>query len=138
MSSGLTRPWISFELTAIADGSDAPGDCKVFATVERAGLDHGFDLVEPRLVGLAFRGQLFGPVILVHVCEFVVAGPEAFDLGLLFVRRLSGLRTHPPETCCGVPVHIETRLGPFPARHQFVRRRLELVHGERVQQIGIV
>ena len=63
---------------------------------------------------------------------------KAFDLGLLFVRRLSGLRTHPPETSYGVPVHIETRLGPFPARLQLVRRRLELVHGEFVQQVGII
>ena len=73
-----------------------------------------------------------------HVGEFVVAGPQAFDLGLLLVRRLGRLRTHPPEGGGCAPVHLEPRLGPFPARLQFPRRGLEAVHGELVQQIGIV
>ena len=73
-----------------------------------------------------------------HVGEFVVAGPQAFDLGLLFVRRLGRLRAYPPEARGGAPIHVEPRLGPFPARLQFPRRGLEAVHGELVQQIGIV
>ena len=63
---------------------------------------------------------------------------QAFDLGLLPVRRLGRLRAHPPEARGGAPVHVEPRLGPFPARLQFPRRRLETVHGELVQEIGIV
>ena len=126
-----------FEFAVVADGGDAPGDGDILATVDRAGLDRGFDLVQPRLVGIGFFDQLFGPVLVVHVGEFVVAGPQAFDLGLLLVRRLGRLRTHPPEGGCGAPVHVEPGLGPFPARLQFPRRGLEAVHGELVQQIGI-
>ena len=48
------------------------------------------------------------------------------------------MRTHPPEGGGGAPVHVEPRLGPFPARLQFPRRDLEAVHGELVQEIGIV
>ena len=89
-------------------------------------------------MALGFLDQLFGPAVVVHVGEFVVAGPQAFDLGLLSVRRLGRLRAYPPESGGGAPVHVEPRLGPFPARLQFPRRRLEVVHGELVQQIGIV
>ena len=46
--------------------------------------------------------------------------------------------THPPEGGGGAPVHVEPRLGPFPARLQFPRRDLEAVNGELVQEIGIV
>ena len=120
-----------FELAVVADGGDAPGDGDILAPVDRAGLD----LVEGRLAGI---DQLFGPVLVVHVGEFVVAGPQAFDLGLLLVRRLGRLRTHPPEARGGAPVHVEPCLGPFPACLQFPRRRLEAVQGELVQQIGIV
>ena len=38
-----------FELAVVADGGDAPGDSDILAPVDRAGLDHGFDLVEPGL-----------------------------------------------------------------------------------------
>ena len=86
-----------FEFAVVADGGDAPGDGDILAPVDRAGLDRGFDLVEPRLVGIGFLDQFFGPAVVVHVGEFVVAGPQAFDLGLLPVRRLGRLRTHPPE-----------------------------------------
>ena len=48
------------------------------------------------------------------------------------------MRTHPPEGGGGAPVHVEPRLGPFPARLQFPRRDQKAVHGELVQQIGIV
>ena len=48
------------------------------------------------------------------------------------------MRTHAPEGGGGAPVHVEPRLCPFPASLQFPRRRLEAVHGELVQQIGIV
>ena len=89
-------------------------------------------------LALGFLDQLFGPAVVVHVGEFVVAGPQAFDLGLLPVRRLGRLRTHPPEARGGAPVHVEPCLGPFPARLQFPRRDLEAVHGELVQEIGIV
>ena len=126
------------ELAVVADGGDAPGDGDILAPVDRAGLDRGLDLVEPRLVGLGFLDQLFGPVLVVHAGEFVVAGPQAFDLGLLPVRRLGRLRTHPPEGGGGAPVHVEPCFGPFPARLQFPRRDLEAVHGEPVQQIGII
>ena len=127
-----------FEFAVVADGGDAPGDGDILAPVDRAGLDRGLDLVEPLFVGIGFFDQLFGPAVVVHVGEFVVAGPEAFDLGLLPVRRLGRLRTHPPEGGGGAPVHVEPRFGPFPARLQFPRHRLEAVHGELVQQIGIV
>ena len=126
------------ELAVVADGGDAPGDGDILATVDRPGLDRGFDLVEPGLVGIGFLDQFFGPVLVVHVGECVVAGPQAFDLGLLLVRRLGRLRTHPPEGGSGAPVHVEPRLGPFPARLQFPRRDLEAVNGELVQEIGIV
>ena len=112
------------ELAVIADGGDAPGDSDILAPVDRAGLDHGLDLVQARLVGIGFLDQFFGPVLVVHVGEFVVAGPEAFDLGLLPVRRLGRLRTHPPEGGGGAPVHVEPCLGPFPARLQFPRGHL--------------
>ena len=138
MSSGLTKALDQLEFAIVADGGDAPGDGDILAPVDRAGLDRGFDLVEPGLVGIGFFDQLFGPVLVVHVGEFVVAGPQAFDLGLLLVRRLGRLRMHPPEGGGGAPVHVEPRLGPFPARLQFPRRDLEAVHGELVQQIGIV
>ncbi len=127
-----------FELAVVADGGDAPGDGDILAPVDRAGLDCGLDLIQPRFVGLGFLDQLFGPVLVVHVGEFVVADPVAFDLGLLPVCRLGRLRTHPPKGGSGAPVHVEPRLGPFPARFQFPRRRLEAVHGELVQEIGIV
>ena len=127
-----------FKLAIVADGGDAPGDGDILATVDRAGLNRGFDLVEPGLVGIGFFDQLFGPVLVVHVGKFVVAGPQAFDLGLLLVRRLGRLRAHPPEARSGAPVHVEPCLGPFPARLQFPRRDLEAVHGELVQEIGIV
>ena len=126
------------ELAIVADGGDAPGDGDILAPVDRAGLDRGLDLVQARLVGIGFFDQLFGPAVVVHVGEFVVAGPQAFDLGLLFVRRLGRLWTHPPEARGGAPVHVEPCLGPFPARLQFPRRDLEAVHGELVQEIGIV
>ena len=126
------------ELAVVVDGGDAPGDGDILAPVDRAGLDHGLDLVEPGLVALGFLDQFFGPAVVVHVGEFVVAAPQALDLGLLFVRRLGRLRTHPPEACGGAPVHVDPCLGPFPSRLQFPRRRLEAVHGELVQQIGIV
>ena len=138
MSSGLTRPWISLSFAVVADGGDAPGDGDILAPVDRAGLDRGFDFVQARLIGLGFLDQFFGPAVVVHVGEFVVAGPEAFDLGLLPVRRLGRLWAHPPEGGGGAPVHVEPRLGPFPARLQFPRRDLEAVNGELVQQIGIV
>ena len=51
MSSGLTRPWISLSSLSLPDGGDAPGDGDILATVDRPGLDRGFDLVEPGLVG---------------------------------------------------------------------------------------
>ena len=127
-----------FDLAAIADGDDAPGHAQVLAPVDRAGLDHGFDLIETCLDGLAFVDKIVGPVIVVHVGEFVVAAMEAFDLGLLFVRRFGRLRAHPPEAGDAGPVHIDARLGPFPARRKLIRRRLQLVHGKRVQQFGIV
>ena len=127
-----------FEFAVVADGGDAPGDGDILAPVDRAGLDRGFDFVQARLIGLGFLDQLLGPAVVVHVGEFVVAGPQAFDLGLLPVRRLGRLRAHPPEGGGGAPVHVEPRLGPFPARLQFPRRDLEAVHGELVQEIGIV
>ena len=127
-----------FEFAVVADGGDAPGDSDILAPVYRAGLDRGLYLVQARLVGIGFLDQFFGPAVVVHVGKFVVAGPQAFDLGLLIVRRLGRLRAHPPEARGGVPVHVEPRLGPFPARLQFPRRRLEAVHGEFVQEIGIV
>ena len=123
---------------SVADGGDAPGDGDILAPVDRAGLDRGFDLVQARLVGIGFLDQFFGPAVVVHVGEFVVAGPQAFDLGLLPVCRLGRLRPHPPVAGGGAPVHVEPRLGPFPARLQFPRRDLEAVHGELVQEIGIV
>ena len=135
---GLDQALDQFEFAVVADGGDAPGDSDILAPVDRAGLDPGLDLVQARFVGIGFLDQFFGPPVVVHVGKFAVAGPQAFDLGLLFVRRLGRLRTHPPEACGGAPVHIEPRLGPFPARLQFPRRRLEVVHGELVQQIGIV
>ena len=127
-----------FEFAVVADGGDAPGDGDILAPVDRAGLDHGLDLVQARLVGIGFLDQFFGPAVVVHVGEFVVAGPQAFDLGLLPVRRLGRLWAHPPEGGGGAPVHVEPRLGPFPARLQFPRHGLEAVHGELVQEIGIV
>ena len=48
------------------------------------------------------------------------------------------MRTHPPEGGGGAPVHVEPRLCPFPACLQFPCRRLETIHGELIQQIGIV
>ena len=138
MSSGLTRPLDQFEFAVVADGGDAPGDGDILAPVDRAGLDRGLDLVEPLFVALGFLDQFFGPPVVVHVGECVVAGPQAFDLGLLFVRRLGRLWTHPPEARGGAPVHVEPCLCPFPARLQFPRRDLEAVHGELVQEIGIV
>ena len=138
MSSGLTRPLDQFEFAIVADGGDASGDGDILAPVDCAGLDRGFDLVEPGLVGIGFLDQFFGPAVVVHVGEFVVAGPQAFDLGLLLVRRLGRLRAHPPEGGGGAPVHVEPRLGPFPARLQFPRRDLEAVNAELVQEIGIV
>ena len=127
-----------FEFAVVFDSGDAPGNSDILAPVDRAGLDHGFDLVEPRLVGIGFLDQLFGPAVVVHVGEFVIVGPQAFDLGLLLDRRLGRLRAHPPKARGGAPVHVEPRLGPLPARLQFPRRRLEAVHGELVQEIGIV
>ena len=127
-----------FEFAVVADGGDAPGDGDILAPVDRAGLDRGLDLVQARLVGIGFLDHFFGPAVVVHVGEFVVTGPEAFDLGLLLVRRLGRLRAHPPESGGGAPVHVEPRLGPFPACLQFPRRRLEAVHGEFVQEIRIV
>ena len=138
MSSGPDQALDQFELAVVADGGDAPGDSDILAPVDRASLDHGLDLVEPGLVGLGFLDQILGPAVVIHVGEFVVAGPQAFDLGVLLVRRLGRLRTHPPEGGSGAPVHVEPRLDPFPARLQFPRRDLETVHGELVQEIGIV
>ena len=48
------------------------------------------------------------------------------------------MRAHPPEGGGGAPVHVEPCLGPLPARLQFPRRRLEAVHGEPVQEFGVV
>ena len=127
-----------FEFAVVADGGDAPGDGDILAAVDRAGLDRGLDLVQARLVGIGFLDHFFGPPVVIHVSEFVVADPVAFDLGLLFVRRLGRLWTHPPEARGGAPVHVKPCLGPFPARLQFPRHVLEAVHGELVQEIGIV
>ena len=127
---GLDQPGDDLERAVAADGGDAAGDREVLAPEGGAGLDGALDLVEPRLDAGRLLDQRLGPFVVVHVDEFVVAGAEPVDLGLLLVGRHAGLR---PDAAVGggvAPRGLDHRHGPLPACRQLVGGRPELRHGE--------
>ena len=127
------------ELAVVADGDDAPGDGDILAPVDRAGLDRALDLVETRLVGTRLprpilRSSPSSSMLASSSLRVLKRSISAFSSSV----GSAGCGRTRPKARGGAPVHVEPRLCPFPASLQFPRRRLEAVHGELVQQIGIV
>ena len=131
---GLDQAGDDLERAVIADRDDAAGHPEVLAPVDRAGLDGGLDLVEPRLDAFALGGQLFGPVLVVEIGELVVAGLQPLDLGLLLVGRRTGLRLDAAVARGVVPPGLDHGNGPLPAGRQLIGGRLELAHRHLLQQ----
>ena len=125
------------QLAVPADGGDASGDCEILVPERGPRFDRGLDLLEPGLDGVGFGHEFLGPRVVVHVGELVVTGPQALALGLLLAGGLSRLRIDPAEAGEVGPVDLEARLGPLPAGRELVRRGLEALGGELVQEIGI-
>ena len=121
-----------------ADGDDAAGDGDVLGPEHGAALDRRVDLGKPGLDRLAFGSELPGPLVLVHVDELVVADVQALALGLLLVGGLAGRGVHAPEAGEVRPAHLDACLGPLPAGRELVRRRLEPVHGELVEEVRVL
>ena len=124
------------QLAVAADGGDAPGDGGVLGPERGPRFDRGLDLLETRLDGVGFGHEFLGPRVVVHVGELVVTVPQPLALRLLLAGVLSRLGIDPAEAGEVAPVDIETRLGPLPAGRELVRRGLEALGGELVQEIG--
>ena len=125
------------QLAVPADGGDASGDREILMPERGPRFDRGLDLLEPGLDGVGFGHEFLGPRVVVHLGELVVTGPQALALGLLLAGGLSRLGMDPAEAGEVGPVDIEARLGPLPAGRELVRRGLEALGGELVQEIGI-
>ena len=126
------------ERAVAADGRDAPGHGHVLGP-EGGPCFHGrVDLIQARLDGFGFLDPFLGPAVVVQFGELVMAGAQALLFGLFLVGGNARLGADPAETRGGAPVGLQGRLGPLPARGQFVRRRPKLLHGKPVQEHRIV
>ena len=63
VSSGFTRPGMTWSEPVMGDGEDAARHPEIVAAPDGARLDRALDLVEAGLDGLGFREQLLGPVL---------------------------------------------------------------------------
>ena len=125
------------QLAVPADGSNASGDREILMPERGPRFDRGIDLLEPGFYGVGFGYELLGPRVVVHLGEHVVTGPQALALRLLLAGGLSRLGMDPAEAGEVAPVNLKARVGPLPAGRELVRRSLEALGGELVQEIGI-
>ena len=122
---------------ALADRDDAAGQPQVLTPVDRPRLDGPVDRVEAVLDALRLRDQVVAPVRAVERDQFVVAGPEALDLGTLLRGGFPRLRMHPSEAGGGIPIDLDPRLRPTPAGPQFLGPRLQLRRRQIAQQLRV-
>ena len=135
---GPDQPVDDLERAVARDGGDAAGDPEILALVDGPGLDAALDLVEAGLDGFGLADQLLGPVIVVELSEDALAGLQLFDLGLFLRRALGGLGMDPPVAGGGVPVDLDHGHRPLPAGRELVLEGAQLLHGEVVQERGVV
>ena len=131
---GLDQPGDDLKRAVIADGDDAPGHREVLAAPHCARLDGALDLVEAGLDTFGLGQRLLGPLVVVELGEFGLAGLQLPDLRLLLPGPLGGLRLDSAVARGVVPRGFDHGDGPLPAGRQLVGGRLELRHGERLQQ----
>ena len=122
----------------VRDGGDAAGDPEILAPVDGAALDPALDLVETFLDRFGFADQLLGPGVVVELGEDALAGLQLLDLGLLFRRALGRLGIDPPIARRRVPVDLDHGRRPLPAGRELVLEDAQLLHGEVVQEHGVV
>ena len=135
---GPDQPVDDLERAVARDGGDAAGDPEILALVDGAGLDAALDLVEAGLDGFGLADQLLGPVIVVELGEDALAGLQLLDLGLLLRRALGGLGMDPAVAGRRVPVDLDHGHRPLPAGRELVLEGAQLLHGEVVQERGVV
>ena len=131
---GLHQPLDRLEIAVAADRDDAAGHGDFLAAEDRARLDGALDLVEAGLDAPGLLEQSLGPLVVVHAAELVVAGLQLVDLGPLLVGRNAGLGLDAAVAGGVVPRGLDHGDGPLPAGRQLVGGRLELRHGELLQQ----
>ena len=74
----------------------------------------GFDVGDALFNVFCFLDGLLGPVVVVHVDEFVVAGLEAGELVVFLPGGSRGNGVDAPEGGEVVPRYLDAGLGPFP------------------------
>ena len=121
----------------LGDGDEAAGDCDLLGVEHGAGFDRSFEVLQAGLEGLGFLDKLFGPRVVVHVAELVMAYVERVDLGRFLVGGVDGLGLNPAEAGDVRPADVDARFGPFPAGREFVGGNGEAVVGELVEQRGV-